>query len=102
MKAATKVMEDDPDGRRRGGDHHDQPLRAPRRRRPDGRKTADAGVVDADQQVWSIPNLYVTDGWVLPTQGAVNPALTIMALAARAADRLVAGQRRGVRMEMTS
>jgi len=27
---------------------------------------------------------------VLPTQGAVNPALTIMALAARVADRLTA------------
>jgi choline dehydrogenase-like flavoprotein len=45
-------------------------------------------VVNADQQVWSIPNLYIADGSVLPTQGAVNPALTIMALAARLADRL--------------
>jgi choline dehydrogenase-like flavoprotein len=60
-------------------------------------KTPDAGVVNADQQVWSIPNLYVTDGSVLPTQGAVNPALTIMTLAARVADRLVAGQRAGLR-----
>jgi choline dehydrogenase-like flavoprotein len=34
---------------------------------------------------------------VLPTQGSANPALTIMALSARAADRLVAGQRSGVR-----
>jgi choline dehydrogenase-like flavoprotein len=62
-------------------------------------KTPDAGVVNADQQVWSIPNLYVTDGSVLPTQGAVNPALTIMALAARVADRLVAGARKGLRAE---
>ena len=54
-------------------------------------KTPDAGVVNRDQQVWSIPNLYITDGSVLPTQGAVNPALTIMALAARVADRLIAG-----------
>jgi choline dehydrogenase-like flavoprotein len=52
-------------------------------------KTAEAGVVNSDQQVWSIPNLYIADGSVLPTQGAVNPALTIMALAARLADRLV-------------
>ena len=36
------------------------------------------------------PNLYITDGSVLPTQGSANPALTIMALAARAADRLIA------------
>ena len=52
-------------------------------------KTPDAGVVNSDQQVWSIPNLYIADGSVLPTQGAANPALTIMALAARLADRLV-------------
>jgi choline dehydrogenase-like flavoprotein len=51
-------------------------------------RTPQTGVVNPDQQVWSIPNLYVVDGSVLPTQGAVNPALTIMALAARAADRL--------------
>ena len=64
-------------------------------------KTADAGVVNADQRVWSIPNLYIADGSVLPTQGAVNPALTIMALAARLADRLRAGQRLGVRSDET-
>jgi len=50
--------------------------------------TPETGVVNADQQVWSTPNLYITDGSVLPTQGAANPALTIMALAARVADRL--------------
>jgi choline dehydrogenase-like flavoprotein len=32
---------------------------------------------------------------VLPTQGAANPALTIMAVAARAADQLAAGARSG-------
>ncbi len=47
------------------------------------------GVVDADLRTFAIPNLYITDGSVLPTQGAANPALTIMALAARAADHLV-------------
>ena len=35
-----------------------------------------------------MPNLYITDGSVLPTQGSANPALTIMAVAARAADQL--------------
>jgi len=49
------------------------------------------GVVDADCRSFAVPNLLVTDGSVLPTQGSANPALTIMALAARAADRLVAG-----------
>jgi choline dehydrogenase-like flavoprotein len=33
-------------------------------------------------------NLFVCDGSVMPTQGAANPALTIMALASRLADRL--------------
>jgi choline dehydrogenase-like flavoprotein len=46
------------------------------------------GVVDAHQRVWSVPNLYLGDGSVLPTQGAANPALTIMSLAARLADHL--------------
>ena len=54
------------------------------------------GVVDADHRVFGLPNLYLTDGSVLPTQGSANPALTIMALAARAADRLIAGQRAGM------
>jgi choline dehydrogenase-like flavoprotein len=54
------------------------------------------GVVDADLRSFAVPNLYVTDGSVLPTQGSANPALTIMALAARAADRLVAGARAGL------
>jgi choline dehydrogenase-like flavoprotein len=47
------------------------------------------GVVDADQKVFGVDNLYLSDGSVLPTQGSANPALTIMALAARLADRLV-------------
>ena len=46
------------------------------------------GVVDRNLRTFAVPNLYVTDGSVLPTQGAANPALTIMALAARCADHL--------------
>jgi choline dehydrogenase-like flavoprotein len=45
-------------------------------------------VVDADHRVWGIPNLFVADGSVMPTQGAANPALTIMALASRLAERM--------------
>ena len=60
------------------------------------------GVVDRDLRTWSIPNLLVTDGSVLPTQGAANPALTIMALAARAADTLIAGARSGLRAPATT
>ena len=57
---------------------------------------AEDGVVDLDHRVFGVPNLYVVDGSTLPTQGAANPALTIMALAARAADRLVRLSRRGL------
>ena len=46
------------------------------------------GVVDGSCRTFAVPNLYITDGSVLPTQGSANPALTIMAVAARAAERL--------------
>jgi choline dehydrogenase-like flavoprotein len=54
-----------------------------------------SGVVDQFCRSFAVPNLYITDGSVLPTQGAANPALTIMAVAARAADQLAAGARSG-------
>jgi choline dehydrogenase-like flavoprotein len=55
------------------------------------------GVVDADCRTFAVPNLFITDGSVLPTQGSANPALTIMSLAARTAARLAAGARGGQR-----
>ena len=45
-------------------------------------------VVDSDHRAWEIPNLFIADGSVMPTQGSANPALTIMALASRLAERL--------------
>jgi choline dehydrogenase-like flavoprotein len=60
------------------------------------------GVVDAHQRSFAVPNLYITDGSVLPTQGSANPALTIMALAARCADQLATGARSGLRPRATS
>jgi choline dehydrogenase-like flavoprotein len=45
-------------------------------------------VVDAEHRAWGVPNLFVCDGSVMPTQGSANPALTIMALASRLAERL--------------
>jgi choline dehydrogenase-like flavoprotein len=45
-------------------------------------------VVNADHRVWAVPNLFIADGSVCPTQGSANPALTIMALASRLAERL--------------
>jgi choline dehydrogenase-like flavoprotein len=56
-----------------------------------------SGVVDRDLRTFAVPNLYLTDGSVLATQGAANPALTIMAVAARCADRLQCGARAGLR-----
>lgn len=50
------------------------------------------GVVDQTCRSFAVPNLFITDGSVLPTQGSANPALTIMAVAARAADRLITGK----------
>ena len=51
----------------------------------------DDSVVDADHRVWGVPNVFIADGSVCPTQGSANPALTIMALASRLAERLAAG-----------
>jgi len=45
-------------------------------------------VIDADHRCWEVPNLFIADGSVMPTQGSANPALTIMALASRLAERL--------------
>jgi choline dehydrogenase-like flavoprotein len=56
-----------------------------------------SGVVDSSCRAFAIPNMLITDGSVLPTQGSANPALTIMALAARAADLLIDGADSGVR-----
>ncbi|MGN6798071.1 MAG: GMC family oxidoreductase, partial [Gaiellaceae bacterium] len=53
---------------------------------------AEESVVDASHRVWGIPNLFVADGSVFPTQGAANPALAIMALADRLA-RLLGDKR---------
>jgi choline dehydrogenase-like flavoprotein len=50
--------------------------------------TPEDSVVDSSHRVWDVPNLFLVDGSVLPTQGAANPALVIMALADRCADLL--------------
>ena len=51
-------------------------------------RDASSGVVDSYGRSFAIPNLYIVDGSTLPTQGSANPALTIMAIAARAGERL--------------
>ncbi|HWE09916.1 MAG TPA: GMC family oxidoreductase, partial [Solirubrobacteraceae bacterium] len=41
----------------------------------------ETSVVNADHRGRGVPNLFVCDGSVFPTEGAANPALTVMALA---------------------
>jgi len=48
----------------------------------------DDSVCDADHTTWAVRNLFIADGSCCPTQGSANPALTIMALASRLAERL--------------
>ncbi|HEX2909305.1 MAG TPA: GMC family oxidoreductase [Chloroflexia bacterium] len=52
-------------------------------------KDPSTSVVNGFCQSHDIPNLFVCDGSVLPTQGSANPGLTIQALAARTADYLI-------------
>ncbi len=42
-------------------------------------------VVNADNQVWDIPGLYVADASTFPSASGVNPMLTVMGIAHRAA-----------------
>ncbi len=53
--------------------------------------SAENSVVDASQRSWAVPNLFLADGSVCPTQGSANPALTIMALSSRLAERMASG-----------
>ena len=52
-------------------------------------------VVNAFCQSHDVPNLYVCDTSVFVTGSGVNPTLTAMAIASRAADHIVASGRRG-------
>jgi choline dehydrogenase-like flavoprotein len=56
--------------------------------RADGRPGR--GVTDGELAVRGVQGLYIADGSVIPSALGVNPQLTIMALATRLADRLLA------------
>jgi len=45
-------------------------------------------VVDENHKVWDTENLYIVDGSVVPSSIGVNPQITIMALATRAAEKV--------------
>ena len=57
---------------------------------------ADPAVSVTDQwcRTWDVDNLYVTDGAVFPSNADKNPTQTIMALAWRASDHILARMRR--------
>lgn len=52
-------------------------------------------VLNAHNQVWDAPNVFVTDGACMTSASCVNPSLTYMALTARAADFAVEELRKG-------
>ncbi|HVU17226.1 MAG TPA: GMC family oxidoreductase [Candidatus Didemnitutus sp.] len=52
-------------------------------------------VLNAHNQIWDAPNVFVTDGACMVSAACVNPSLTYMALTARAADFAVGELKRG-------
>jgi choline dehydrogenase-like flavoprotein len=53
----------------------------------------ESSVTDGFGRVHDVPNLYIVDGSVFPTSGAVNPTSTIVALALRTTEHLIAHRR---------
>jgi choline dehydrogenase-like flavoprotein len=47
-----------------------------------------SSALDPECRAWDHPNLFVADAACLPTSAAVNPALTVAAMALRAADTI--------------
>lgn len=43
-------------------------------------------ILNKNNQIWNVPNVFVTDGACMTSSSCVNPSLTYMALTARAAD----------------
>ncbi len=52
-------------------------------------------VINSDHQTHDVKNLFLCDGSSLVTSGRGQPTMTIMALAFRAADRIMALAKRG-------
>ena len=56
--------------------------------------SGDDAVVDANGRAFDVPNLYISDNSTFPSALSVNPALTIMALSLRTADKFLEQQQR--------
>ena len=52
-------------------------------------RDAKTSVLNAFNQVHSVPNVFVTDGACMTSSSCVNPSITYMALTARAVDHAV-------------
>jgi len=57
-------------------------------------QSGDDAVVDRNGRAFDVPNLYICDNSVFPSALSVNPALTIMALSLRTADKFLEQERR--------
>jgi choline dehydrogenase-like flavoprotein len=53
-----------------------------------------SSVLNAHNQVWDAPNVFVTDGACMTSSSCVNPSITYMALTARAVDHAVREMKR--------
>lgn len=58
-------------------------------------RVPESSVLNAHNQVWDSPNVFVTDGSCMTSAGCQNPSLTYMALTARAAAFAVDELKRG-------
>jgi choline dehydrogenase-like flavoprotein len=58
-------------------------------------RSADVSVCDADNALWEVPNVHVTDGACMASSACQNPSITYMAITARAAARAVDRINRG-------
>ena len=70
------------DGALETGDHHMGALRMS--------AASEDGIVDINSRLHSVDNLYIAGSAVFPAGGYANPTLTIVALALRLADHLIA------------
>jgi len=59
-------------------------------------------VLDPHNQCWEAKGLYVTDGACMPSQGAQNPVLTLLAVTARACNHATSGVRKSTEIELLS